>query len=248
MRHDFTGQVVLVTGGTQGIGRALVEQLAAYKAARIYATGRQPQLLGALGNLPNVVALRSDVAQPHEREQLIARITQDGGRLDLLINNAGIQTYPDFLDGPDLEQMRQEIAINLEAPVALCALAIPLLRKGKRAAIINVSSGLAFAPKQAAPVYCATKAGLRSFSQALRYQLEGSGIRVATVYPPVVKTAMTEGRNDGAMTAEQAAAELLKAFAAGSDEILIGQAKLLPFLQRVAPGFVARRLRGPHRR
>lgn len=99
--------------------------------------------------------------------------------------------------------MEREIAINVDAVVHLCQGVVPVLKQRDEAALVNVSSGLAIAPKASAPVYCASKAFVRSYSQALRYQLEETSVRVFDLAPPLVKTDMTAGRNEGAITADQ---------------------------------------------
>jgi len=238
------GAVVAITGGQKGIGLELSRRLYA-AGAKLIVLGRDAAALSALAEeLHGTLTVQGDVSDPQARASFLSTARDAYGHIDCLINNAGIQTYPDFVAGADLAAVDRELAVNLTAPIHLCAEAVPLLQSSDRAAIINVASGLAIAPKETAPVYCATKAGLRSFSTALRYQLEGESIRVAIVYPPLVKTEMTEGRNDGAMSAAAAAEETLKKFYQGKDEIYLGQANILPLMMRLAPGFVHKRLRG----
>lgn len=240
---ELADSIILITGGSAGIGRALADLLAARN--QVIITGRRQQALDeAARRNEALTAIRADVASAGDRHSLRETLQARFGRLDVLVNNAGIQTFPNFADRVDPEEVAQEIAVNLTGPILLTAELMPLLKAGSAPMIVNVSSGLAFAPKQAAPVYCATKAGLRSFSIALRYQLEDEGIHVANVYPPIVKTTMTEGRNDGAMTAEDAARQILDGMERQAKEIYLGRARVLPLLMRLAPGFVHRRLRG----
>ena len=116
--------------------------------------------------------------------------------MNVLINNAGIQRNVDFRNGAaDLESGENEVRINLEAPIFLTALFVPLLKGKENACIVNVSSGLGFVPLVATPVYCATKAAMHSFSVTLRVQLAELGIRVVEVIPPAVETELNpQGR------------------------------------------------------
>src|SRR5262249_20053213 len=115
--------------------------------------------------------------------------------LNVLINNAGIQRAVDFRGAPDLLQVDAELATNLAAPIHLTALLIPLLKKQKQSAILNISSGLAFTPLAAVPVYCATKAAIHSFSLSLRHQLRNTRVRVFEVAPPIVATGLAGRRH-----------------------------------------------------
>lgn len=241
--EELADNIILITGGSAGIGRALADLMSARN--QVIITGRhQDTLNGAVKENEALTAIRADVASAEDRHMLRETLHARFGRLDVLVNNAGIQTYPDFAHDVDLAEVKREIATNLSGPILLTAELMPLIKAGSAPMIVNISSGLAFAPKQAAPVYCATKAGLRSFSIALRYQLEDDGIHVATVYPPIVKTAMTEGRNENAMTAEDAARQILDGMERQAREIYLGRTRVLPLMLRLAPGFVHRRLRG----
>ncbi|MFP3942721.1 MAG: SDR family oxidoreductase [Alphaproteobacteria bacterium] len=240
---ELADSIVLITGGSAGIGRALADLMSARN--QVIVTGRGQQALdAATGENAALTAIRSDTAKAEDRHMLRETLQARFGRLDILVNNAGIQTCPDFAGPVDQAEIEREIATNFTGPVLLTAELMPLIKAGSAPMIVNVSSGLAFAPKQAAPVYGATKAALRSFSTALRYQLEDEGIHVACVYPPIVRTAMTEGRNEGAMTAEEAARQILDGMERQAKDIYLGRARLLPLMMRLAPGFVHRQLRG----
>ena len=93
-----------------------------------------------------------------------------------------------FAQNPEWEKIEEEIAINLDAPIHLSTLFIPHLLKQDHPAIINITSGLAFAPMAIAPIYCATKAALRSFTLSLRHQLSATPISVIEIIPPAVNT------------------------------------------------------------
>jgi short-subunit dehydrogenase involved in D-alanine esterification of teichoic acids len=118
------------------------------------------------------------------------------------------------------------------------------VEQGREAAIVNVSSGLALAPKASAPTYCASKAGLHSYTKALRYQLETSGVRVFETLPPLVDTDMTRGRGTGKISADELAREFWSDWRANRYEMRIGKTKLLALVQRLAPALADRIMRG----
>ena len=129
-----------------------------------------------------------DLSKPAERTALFDWVTQAYPRLNVLVNNAGIQRPIQLQENPDWETVSEEVAINLEAPIHLSTLFIPHLLRQKRPAIINITSGLSFVPKANVPVYCATKAALHSFTLSLRYQLSDTPIEVIEIIPPAVDT------------------------------------------------------------
>lgn len=229
----------LVTGGTSGIGLQLGAMLAE-RGMRVLTTGSRPASPASLA--AGVVYRQCDLADRAERDGLIAWARAEAPRLDLLVNNAGIQRLCEI--GPDLDMSdaEREIEINLAAPIHLCAGLMPEI-EASGGCIVNVSSGLAIAPKASAPIYCATKAGLSSFSRTLRYQVAARGVRVVDVVTPLVRTPMTAGRHDGAIEPDAFCRALLGRLDAGADEIYVGKARLLPLLTRVAPGLARRVLR-----
>ncbi len=227
---NLSGKTTLVTGGSSGIGEALVRALAA-AGARVLTCGRNEAALARSG----AETLACDLATRDGRASLVEWVGKQTDALDLLVHNAGVQ-HEVRID-PDLDEdaVEQEIATNLLAPIALTAALLPLLERGREPVVVQLSSGLAIAPKASAPVYCATKAALSNFSRGLRFQLEPKGIRVVDVVTPLVKTPMTAGRHDGAMEVDDFVAKLLRGLAAGKDEIYVGKARLLPALLRLAP-------------
>jgi len=135
------------------------------------------------------------------------------------------------------ETIAEEIRLNLTAPIQLTARLLPHLAAQRQAAIVNVTSGVGIVPKQSAPVYCATKAGLRLYTAALRHQLAATDIRVFELIPPLVDTAMTEGRGSGKMSPKEVADRFWAAFARDRLEVPVGKIRLLKLLHRAAPRF-----------
>lgn len=239
---NLRGRTALVTGGTGGIGLALTCLLLRRGAGRVLIVGRDParpaEVEAGLG--PSVAILRADLSDPADVDRLLAEIPRLAPDLSLLVNNAGSQRLTDFSSGDPLEllpALRTEIAANFEAVVALSVGLLPLLARQPSAAILNVTSGLALAPKKSSPVYCATKAGVRSFTRALRYQCEDGlpHVRIVEALPPLVDTAMTRGRGRGKMSPEACAAEIVAGLEAGKAEIYVGKSKLLRAIMRVSP-------------
>lgn len=184
---------VLVTGGSSGIGFAFAERFLR-AGSEVLICARRPKKLGEAaeklaqltGKNPHVLAC--DVGVENERVALFRWATAACPRLNVVVNNAGIQRRVDLTQMEGWDQTRQEIAVNLEAPVHLSRLFIPYLRNQQCPAIINVTSGLAFAPLGNVPVYSATKAALHSFTLSLRHQLAATPIRVIEIIPPAVDT------------------------------------------------------------
>ena len=165
-----------------------------------------------------------------------------------MINNAGTQTEVDALAPAEWPILSREIEVNLAAPIHLVHLLLPSLvaraSVSEPSVILNVTSGLALAPKAASAPYCATKAGLRSYTKALRWQIRDQNIRVVEALPPLVRTPMTAGRHDGAISASECAAEIVAGLRAQKYEIYVGKAKLLRRVMRIAPAIGDRRMRG----
>ncbi len=233
---------ILVTGGTQGIGLALSEALLG-AGARVVVCGRSLERNGAVrSRQPALQVLDADLTSEAARDTLAAQVLA-GGPLDGLINNAGVQVLSDFRGDVQWTTLAGEIELNLAATVHLTALLLPALLARPEALLVNVSSGLALVPKKSAPVYCATKAGVRAFTRALRYQLAGTHVKVVELLPPLVDTAMTAGRGTGKASPRDIAEEALRGLRLGRDEVRAGKTKLLFGIHRVSPTLAARLLR-----
>ncbi len=237
-----SGNKVLLTGASSGIGLALTEKFL-NNGNQVIALGRNIQALTQMAvNNPALFPFACDLTRQEEIDRLLVFIEQTHKDLNIVVNNAGIQYNYDFLNSAAdvVYKIEQEVAINVTAPLKLCALLLPLLQMQPQAAIINVSSGLAIAPKKSAPVYCATKAGIHSFSQALRYQLANGPVKVFEIIPPLVNTPMTQGRGRNKLSPEQLTDEFWKYFSQGTYEMYIGKARLLKLINRLSPRLARR--------
>lgn len=228
----------LVTGATRGIGYRLVVDLLS-RGARVTATGTDPRTLeAARAQLPGVNWQLLDQADEGSRAALAQALQGQG--VNLVIHNAGVQQPRSFTDATQEVAFgtEQEMKVNFVGPVELTRLLLPGLMAQPAAGIVFITSGLALAPKQGSPVYCASKAALHSFAKSLRAQLRlaGSGVRVAEALPPMVDTDMTRGRGKGKISAEAAARQVLDGVAAGREEIDVGATRILRAILRVSPG------------
>ncbi|MFD0696665.1 SDR family oxidoreductase [Paenibacillus sp. GCM10027628] len=185
----ITENTILITGGSSGIGFAFAERFLKSGNKVIVCGRNEEKLLEVQLKYPELLIRVCDVADESERIALFEWTTREFPELNVLVNNAGIQQRTNLLKSKeDWSYHRQEIAANLEAPLHLAMLFLPHLAEKSNAAIINVSSGLAFTPMAAAPIYSATKAALHSFTVSLRHQLSNTGIEVIEVAPPAVNT------------------------------------------------------------
>ena len=240
----------LVTGGGRGIGREIARALAAKGAEPLLVGRDQSSLEATRAQIGDTVhTMRCDLAVPEEVERLLAICRQDHPDLAGLINNAAIQHELDLLDA-DSDRTNalahEEIAVNLAALVSLSIGLLPSLRAQPHSVIVNITSGLAFAPKEASPVYCATKAACHAFSQTLRYQCQrhAANVHVLEAIMPMVDTDMTAGRGRGKISPVQAADAVVAAIEADREEAWIGKAAALRVLRRILPGIANRMLRG----
>ncbi len=238
---------VLITGGSEGIGLALARAFVRRENRVMIAARRADRLAAAAAELPGLVTAQCDLTDDRQLRALVAATEETLGGLSILVNNAGVQYNDRYTEDDDaviLAHVDAEIALNLTALVKLTTLCLPLLRRAGTGAIVNVSSVLALTPKRSAPVYCATKAAVRSFTQALRYQLaEATAIHVVEALPPMVDTAMTAGRKGSKMSPAEVASEILHGLADDRDEIFVGMARKFAMLQRLLPGIAARSMR-----
>jgi uncharacterized oxidoreductase len=185
---QLSGNTVLVTGGASGIGLALAERFLRAGSEVVICGRREEKLREAAARHPGLRTRAADLAKESERTALARWCAEELPALDVLVNNAGIQRRVDLARPEPWEDAREEIAVNFEAPVHLARLFLERLRARPRAAIVNVTSGLAFAPLASVPLYSATKAALRSFTLSLRHQLAGTAVEVVEIAPPAVDT------------------------------------------------------------
>ncbi|WP_221089646.1 SDR family NAD(P)-dependent oxidoreductase [Deinococcus aquaedulcis] len=189
--HPTARPVVVLTGASSGIGRATAEELADLGYALVLAARRTDELHALARRLDpsgaRVIAVPTDVTDDASRRALLAAAQAHFGRIDVLVNNAGVTVERGWWwnDADPLRVLR----VNLEAPVELTRLVLPALRAQGSGHIVNIGSVAGLAATNG--IYSASKFGLRGFSLALRRELLGSGVHVSLVAPGFVKSEMT---------------------------------------------------------
>ncbi|HUI11842.1 MAG TPA: SDR family NAD(P)-dependent oxidoreductase [Xanthobacteraceae bacterium] len=248
----LSGNTVLITGGTSGIGLELAGQLAALDNTVIVTGRNQSKLEAARKKLPGAYAIQSDASDPTAIAGLYEHVVGRFPDLNMLINNAGIMRKINLHDfSADLRDLTREIEINLDGPIRMTVQFLPQLKAQKTAAIVNVSSGLAFVPLAISPVYCAAKAAIHSFTQSLRLQLKDTNVVVFELAPPITETSLFDGemsRSDVKVKPMKVTAlvrQALDGIEHDRLEIRPGLANLLKLMGCVAPRFMVRQLGKP---
>ena len=190
----ITGNTILITGGTSGIGRAFAEKFLEHGNKVIICGRREDRLDEMKKKNDGIITRVCDVQDKDQRKLLAEWVIKNYPETNVLINNAGVQLLADLTKEVDLDRVYQEVEINLIAPVHLTSLFAQHLSSKNEAAIINISSGLAFAPIAFMPVYCATKAALHSLTLSLRHQLKNTNVKVFEIAPPSVDTELGHDR------------------------------------------------------
>jgi uncharacterized oxidoreductase len=229
---------ILLTGGTSGIGAVMRDMLLA-EGHDVIVVARTASRLQPEARLH---LYDCDLSDSDAVTESIGHISVAHPEIGVFINNAALQ-YDTPLTDPafDPARMIDEVAINLIAPALITQC---LVKNVRLRAVVNISSGLAFFPKQQSALYCATKAAIHSFSTSLRYQLEAGKIQVCEAILPLVDTPMTTGRGIGKLSAEAAASAILDGVKRGKTEIYVGKARLIPIFARLAPSIGRKILRG----
>jgi uncharacterized oxidoreductase len=241
---------ILIIGGTSGIGFELARQLLALNNTVIVTGREEAKLAEVRRGLPGVRTAPCDVSDPRSIAALHAHVAAHHPALNMLINCAGIMRKLNLhRAGADLIDATREITTNLNGTIWGCLQFLPLLRAQPNATIVNVSSGLAFVPMPISPVYCASKAAIHSFTQSLRMQLQGSGVRVVELAPPGTETPLFHAdftsADTGGMVPMPVAtlvARALAGLARDAEEIRPGLANVLKIASRVAPGLMLKQL------
>lgn len=246
------GNTILITGGSRGIGLEMARQFTK-AGSRVIITGRsEVHLAAAAAEIPGLSTIRSDAGDPAQIKELAERVGRDFPDTNVLINNAGVM-WSVNLQRHELSQpeLTAEIDINLKGPILLVDAFLPLLQKVHDAAIINVSSGLAFVPLPVSAVYCATKAALHSYTQSLRVQLSNTAIKVFELMPPATKTELLgtfdeeDMKGVSMMETDRMVETFISGFVQDKLEIRPGQANQLRFMSRFFPGFILKQMSGP---
>lgn len=248
---ELRNHTILITGGSSGLGLEFARQLLAL-GNTVLITGRdQARLDHARQQLPRVHTFRSDVSDPAAIAALHAQVVVQFPALNILINNAGEMRKLNLNDPAlTLSDVTQEVDVNLSGPIRMVQQFLPHLKTQKTAAILNVNSGLALAPFPISPVYGATKAGLRSYTQSLRVQLKPTAVQVFELVAPAANTPLNDRLggavdNSQLMEPKDLIAAALKGMQQGQAETYPGLAKVIRFMSWLAPGFLLGQLSKP---
>jgi NAD(P)-dependent dehydrogenase (short-subunit alcohol dehydrogenase family) len=218
---ELEGKRILITGANRGLGRALALACAEAGAGEIVAGARRPEeletLINSVGARAKLTPLRLDVTSDEDVSAAAAP-----GRVDVLVNNAGVAVYGGVLKA-GMEEIRREIEINYLGALRMVRAFAPAMVERGDGLIVNVASVLGKVSAPALGTYCATKAALLSLTQSLRGDLARSGVRVIAVLPGTIDTDMSRGFEGEKMTPEQAAREIVEAMRSEKTETPIGE-------------------------
>jgi uncharacterized oxidoreductase len=217
---NITNNKILITGGGSGIGLGLTERFL-QEGNTVIICGRREDILQEVQQKhPDVITKVCDLAVAEEREELYKWIAENHSDLNVLVNNAGIQNWMKVTDDDFMQRAKQEIAINIEAPLHLTSLFIKL---PKLQTVMNVTSGLSFVPLTKTPVYSGTKAFFHSFTLSLRYLLKEKNIEVVEIIPPALNTDLGgKGLHDTAPPVSDFIESIFNQLEEGKNELTFG--------------------------
>lgn len=185
--------VALITGGGGGLGKALAQSLIK-NGKKVIIAGRTESNLkqSATGLGSSCIGYYVvDLTKVETLSEFAAKVVKEHPELDCVINNAGVQKMLDFKKEVKASDLSEEISTNITALVTLCAKFSKHLQSKSSSALMNVASGLAYVPLAKIPVYCATKAFVKSFTQSLRVQFANTSVTVVELTPPLVESDFT---------------------------------------------------------
>jgi uncharacterized oxidoreductase len=214
---------ILITGGATGIGLGLTERFIKEKNTVIICGRRESALKEAADKFPSVLTKVCDLSKESDCSDLYHWVAKNHGDLNVLVNNAGIQNWMNISDRDFYQKANDEVVTNVLAPMHLTNLFLNLKSLDT---IINVTSGLAFVPFSKAPVYCATKAFLRSFTLSLRHALKSRNIEVIEMIPPALNTDLGgKGIHDGHPAVSEFVESVFQQMKEGKTELTFGMSE-----------------------
>ena len=226
----LSGNKILITGGASGIGLGLAKRLAE-EGNTVIACGRRKSALSeAAYQIPGLITQTADISTEAGRVELFDWVRSDHPDTNVLVNNAGIQQWISIGDEDFYERAKLEIATNIEAPVHLTSLFAKL---DSLTTIMNVTSGLSFAPFTKVPVYSATKAFFHSFTLSTRHLLRSKGIEVIEIIPPAINTDLGgKGLHDFAPPVSEFIDAIFEQLKEGKDELTFGMSEKAAYADR----------------
>jgi uncharacterized oxidoreductase len=225
-----TGNVIFLTGGTSGIGRALAEALHAAGNQVIISGRRKGHLDEVTAANPGMASKELNVEDPASIARVAQELIAEYPKLNVLINNAGIMKMDDAGGVVDDDVLVTTVTTNLMGPVRMSSALMGQLKSQPEAAVIHVTSGLAFTPLAMTAVYSATKAALHSYALSQRFALRGTSVKVLELAPPYVQTELMgsqQASDPRAMPLKEFIEETMKLLATDADEVLVERVKML---------------------
>jgi uncharacterized oxidoreductase len=217
---NLSNNKILITGGASGIGLGLTERFIKEKNTVIICGRREAVLKEVVAKFPSVITKVCDLSDEAERIALFEWVSANHPDLNVLVNNAGIQNWSSISDNDFYKKADDEITTNVVAPLHLTTLFTKLQSLNT---IINVTSGLAFIPLSKVPVYCATKAFMRSFTLSLRHMLKATNIEVIEMIPPALNTDLGgPGIHDGHPSVSDFVESVFQQMKEGKTELTFG--------------------------
>jgi len=188
----ITNNTILITGGSVGVGLALAKRFLLLNN-KVIITGEEFGKLEEIKKeFPELIVLAGDLTEQNSINELVLYIEREYPETNILVNSTAVQYNYDIMDDPDfLRKADHEIYLNLIVPLNLTALLLPTLLKNKNSAIVNVSIDEFTVSQKSAAVYCAIKAGIRSFTKSLKYQLADTQVKVFEIIPSSINTPIT---------------------------------------------------------
>lgn len=230
-----TGNTILITGGGSGIGREFARRFHDLGNTVVIAGRRMAALEETIAGREHMHAMPLDVVDSGALRSFAERVVREHPKLNVLINNAGIMRREDLSRTRDLADAEETVVTNLLAPIRLTTALTDHLSGQADAAIVNISSGLAFVPMSGTPTYNATKAAIHSYTVSLREQLKGK-VEVIELVPPGVQTELTPGQStrEGYMPLDEFIDEAMALFQRGPTprEILVERVNFLRWAER----------------
>src|SRR6266404_8849768 len=224
----LSGNTILITGGSSGIGRGLAEALHQRRNQVIIAGRRKDRLMEVAKANPGMAWVELNIEDPASISAVATKLTGEYPKLNVLFNNAGIMNIDDASAAIDEKLLVSTLTTNLMGPIRMTGALIEHLKRQNDAAVINNTSGLAFVPLAMTAVYSATKAALHSYTLSLRYKLRGTPVKVLDIAPPWVQTDLLGSNTEPrAMPLPEFIEETMRVLGTDAQEILVERVKPL---------------------
>ncbi len=241
---NLKNSTVLITGGSSGIGLEL-SKVFVQKGNKVIICGKSNErLLAAKKAIPQLVTYQCDLSNSQECVDFAQKIKKNHPDLNILINNAAIVNKIDFINDENaIELAENEYQTNLIAPIRLIKLLYKTINTNESSAIINITTGLIYAPRVIYPFYNSSKSALHSFTQTLRIRLKDKKTKVIEVMFPAVNTPWHQGTPPKiAISTELAVSEMINGLEKRKSEIRVGGSRILYLMSRLAPSFALKKV------